>query len=72
MSCECCWEAFSFLKYERPGLVYSQVTAEHQERGCVCSKNTPEGAKARAGQFWDEEKQRDSREPAPVPEETKP
>lgn len=63
MSCECCWsdrqrrELSSFAHVE-----YSDVCYAHEARGCVCTKNTEAGRRARAGQFWDEEAKRDTRE----------
>ena len=35
---------------------------EHEQRDCVCTMDTLEGRKARAGQFWDEVTQRDTRD----------
>jgi hypothetical protein len=77
-SCECCYDAFSRKRFFVGGSgspTYTDSVIEHQERGCECSKNTPEGARLRAGQFWDEERQCDRRsEPAPVraPEDSVP
>jgi len=55
-SCECCWNS-SYLRQASGSLLsqtdaYYVVMKEHQERGCVCTKNTDEGREVRAGQFW--------------------
>ena len=35
---------------------YNHVMKEHEERGCSCTKPTLEGARLRAGQFWEDGK----------------
>jgi hypothetical protein len=64
-SCECCWDSAnskSFFSLRDIGDCYHEAMREHEERGCECTKDTREGAKLRAGQFWDEERQLDKRE----------
>lgn len=57
-SCECCW-ADSWC--HEPDSYY-RAMKEHEDRRCVCTQKTLEGRKARAGQFWDEETQTDTRD----------
>ena len=45
-SCECCWND------RRPGEPYADATKRHHDQNCVCMKNSPEGLKAQAGQYW--------------------
>ena len=59
MTCECCWEARGWSETD-----YYVVMARHEAAKCPCTQDTPEGKRRRAGQFWDEAKQRDSREDA--------
>lgn len=58
-SCECCWNgAWTVEDY------YAEMAA-HEKRGCECTKPTPEGARLRAGRFWDEARKADTREDPP-------
>ena len=59
-SCECCWAARLF----RVDMSYEKAIADHENWKCICAKITVEGRRARAGQFWDEESQRDRRDDA--------
>ena len=68
-ACECCWWSKSL--FQDPSEAYHRALKEHQDSGCVCTKDTLEGRKARAGQWWDETLQRDSRS-APEPGEETP
>lgn len=64
-SCECCWDAMTFhQRVIGTDIKYSEVCRQHEEEGCLCTQNTPEGRRKQAGQFWDDTLQRDSREPA--------
>jgi len=45
--CECCWN-----NSRRDNDDYGRMLKEHKERGCVCTQDSEEGRKARAGQFW--------------------
>jgi hypothetical protein len=56
-ACEYCWSMRHFF-----GGDYYASMKDAAERKAPCTQPTLEGAKARAGQFWDEEKQRDRRE----------
>ena len=52
-SCECCYSEAARRACGTDHLdEYNRVMHEHQERRCVCTADTPDGAKARAGQFW--------------------
>lgn len=58
-SCECCWSAASELAIHLGDSVtehYRKVLDEHTAKGCVCTADTVEGQRARAGQFWDGER----------------
>lgn len=57
-ACEHCWSASRWL-----GIEYHDQIAKAERENAPCTQNTPEGARLRAGQFWDEEKQMDRREP---------
>ena len=52
-SCECCYLDGPFGD-DLDG--YYQAMKAHESSGCVCTKPTVEGLKARAGQFWTGEK----------------
>ena len=58
-SCECCWNTWAV--YMDPD-AYMRVVKEHAEVGCECSKDTLEGKRLRAGQWWDEENKCDKRD----------
>jgi hypothetical protein len=63
-SCERCWSEASAraVGTHRPTIdVYYEVVKEREDAGLIC---TPQ---EQAGQWWDEEKQRDSR----IPEDQK-
>jgi len=62
-SCErCWWAAHSRSTWDiDPSAAYHAELADAQERGDVCTRQTVEGAKARAGEYWDEATQRDRR-----------
>ena len=47
-SCECCWDARG--NYDG---AYSDEIKRHEDMSCVCTKDSTEGKKARAGQFWE-------------------
>lgn len=50
-SCECCWATSRFTSEYHDG-AYNLAMKEHEERGCACTKPTLEGARLRAGQWW--------------------
>lgn len=56
-ACEYCWIRRFFFDND----YYKSMKAAEDEKA-PCTTDTLEGAKARAGQFWDEEKQRDRRD----------
>lgn len=68
-ACECCWQARHGFQddIDGPGAAYYKAMKAHEERGCVCTKDTLEGRRARAGQWWDEEKQIDTRDVKEAP-----
>lgn len=43
---------------------YYAAMLDAEKRKAPCTQDTPEGAKARAGQWWDEATQRDRRDAA--------
>lgn len=57
-NCECCWSEAKRRKRpgESLGEVYNRVYTEHESKLCVCTRHGLNGDKARAGQFWDGEK----------------
>lgn len=62
MTCECCWNARPLdSRSGSPTGEYTATVLEHERRGCICTTDTPEGRRKHAGQFWDEERQMDSR-----------
>ena len=69
-SCEYCWNRSGYPFHDEYGAVLRRAEAE----GWPCTKNTEEGARLRAGQFWDEATKRDTRDdsrdarPTPTPE----
>lgn len=46
------------------GIEYYNQLRRAEEENDACTQNTIEGKKLRAGQFWNEEKQMDSRDAA--------
>ena len=67
-SCECCWANACARAEVMGGSAtdhYRAILAEHNERNCACSLKTPEGDKARAGQFWvdGQDTRKDSKSP---------
>lgn len=65
--CESCWEKARNCAAFRGGSVadhYYVVMREREREKAVCTQDTLEGRRARAGQFWDEATQRDTREGA--------
>lgn len=62
-ACEYCWGRRLFF-----GDDYYKAMKDAEERKAPCTQDTPEGAKARAGQFWDEATQRDKRVAAALTE----
>lgn len=64
LMCECCWSASAVRRMYGPDEddAYRDTLKEHQERGCICTKDSLEGRRAVAGQWWDEATGRDSRE----------
>jgi hypothetical protein len=63
-ACEYCWERSSPVV----GYDYSATVLRAEEEGWPCTKNDEEGARLRAGQFWDEATKSDRRtsEKAPL------
>jgi hypothetical protein len=59
--CECCWNSAFNGGYGDQGATYRLRLKEHEERGCSCTKPGQQGAKRRAGQWWNDEKQCDER-----------
>ena len=53
-SCECCYKDIGLDRDDS----YSLALARHQDRGCVCTMPTFDGLRARAGQFWQNGKDR--------------
>lgn len=62
-ACEYCWGRRHLF-----GGDYYAAMKDAEERKAPCTQDTPEGAKDRAGQWWDEVNQRDSRHDIPQPE----
>ena len=64
-SCECCYAEAQSRALFRGGMTcdrYHEVMKEHEARGCICTKDTEEGRRARAGQFWDDDRKVDTRD----------
>ena len=55
-ACEHCWGMAHLLRKE-----YHDVLEQAEREKWHCTENTPEGARLRAGQWWDEETQSDRR-----------
>lgn len=62
-SCErCWWNAHDRAEWDRdPNAAYYAEMDEAQRTHAVCTLPTIEGAKARAGEYWDEATQSDRR-----------
>jgi len=58
-ACEYCWGRRWMFDDD-----YYKAMADAEKNKAVCTTNTLEGAKARAGQFWDEDAQQDRRSAA--------
>lgn len=56
-ACEHCWSMSRLL-----GIEYHDQIARAERESEPCTQDTPEGARLRAGQFWDEVKQMDRRQ----------
>lgn len=56
-ACEHCWSMSRLLRID-----YGDQITKAEETNAQCTQNTVEGARLRAGQWWDEETQRDSRD----------
>lgn len=55
-ACEHCWSVSRLL-----GIDYGDQLARAEETKAPCTQDTIEGARLRAGQWWDDEAQRDGR-----------
>lgn len=55
-ACEHCWGQRYLFNND-----YYAAMKDAEERKAPCTQDTLDGAKARAGQWWDEEKQQDRR-----------
>jgi hypothetical protein len=65
-SCEWCWHHSE--PYNRPDSYYATMRQAESE-GWPCTKNDENGARLRAGDYWDEATKRDTRnDPQPIPE----
>ena len=53
--CECCWNSRPLYR-EDSYAGYVETMRKHEERGCACTKPTEQGARLRAGQWWDDER----------------
>lgn len=58
-ACEYCWGRSSLL-----GIDYYKAMEMAEKEKAPCTQDTIDGAKARAGQFWDEATQQDRRNAA--------
>lgn len=58
-ACEYCWGMSRML-----GIGYYEQMQRAENEQAPCTKDTIQGAMARAGQFWDEGNQRDKRSAA--------
>lgn len=58
-ACEHCWRMARLL-----GIEYHDQLAKAERDFAPCTQDTIQGAKLRAGQWWDEENQRDRRNDA--------
>ncbi len=69
-SCERCWDE-ACRRELRDGRMhyehYREVLREADEQAAVCTQDTLEGRIARAGSYWDHERQLDTRT-LPLPE----
>lgn len=55
-ACEHCWGMARLM-----GIHYHDQLARAEREHATCTQDNIDGARLRAGQWWDEEKQRDSR-----------
>ncbi len=60
-ACEYCWGRRGFFGDSGSTDSYYAAMKDAEERKAPCTQDTLEGAKARAGQFWDEATQTDRR-----------
>jgi hypothetical protein len=67
MSCEHCWVRAQML-----GVEYRKVLAMAEREQWPCTKDDLQGAKLRAGQFWNDSTMSDTRVNPPVPENQSP
>ena len=58
--CERCW-GNAYMAGSDQVEEYYRLTKEAEERNEICTQDTEEGRRARAGQFWDEERNVDIR-----------
>jgi hypothetical protein len=65
MSCEHCWNE-ARKPDGCPSEHYSATMRRAEAEGWPCTKNTEEGARLRAGDYWDEATKRDTRTAAPL------
>jgi len=70
MSCECCWADHQRRALTCSGApesrTYEATRADHEARKCVCTHDTEDGRKRRAGQFWDDDRRIDTRDVDPM------
>ena len=60
-ACEHCWSMS-----QRLGIEYQDQLKKAEDANAPCTQNTLEGARLRAGQWWDEKRQMDKREMFPA------
>jgi hypothetical protein len=65
-SCEHCWSRSRLL-----GIEYRDQLSRAERERHPCTQDTQEGARLRAGQFWDEAAQMDKRNLAAIDEGAK-
>ena len=73
-ACEHCWGLARSRSYHSGGTTADEyyIQMERAEReNAPCTQNTLEGARLRAGQWWDEATQRDKRTDAALDRTTK-
>ena len=59
-ACEHCWSQSDGYEH------YLRTLADAERSGAACTKDTMEGKRLRAGQWWDEATQRDTRKAVTV------
>ena len=64
--CERCWGR-AYMSGHDQVEEYYRIMTEAEAEGAICTQKTEEGARARAGQYWDEERKCDTRT-LPTPE----